>query len=114
MKNAFIICFIFIILNHIKIVELKSLIFPINFSSQLYKTYLNFNTEQKEEFDLNNIFKYIFENKIISKIKIGNPEQEMMVIFSNEEKYFYLSNNQDIITDKFLYQFLYQKNIIFI
>ena len=57
---------------------------------------------------MNNIFKYIFENKIISKIKIGNPEQEMMVIFSNEEKYFYLSKNQDIITDKFLYQFLYQ------
>ena len=108
MKNVFIISIIFIILNHIKIIELKSVIFPIDFSSQLYITYLNFNVEQKEEFDLNNIFKYIFENKIISKIKIGNPEQEMMVIFSNEEKYFYLSKNPDIITDKFLYQFLNQ------
>ena len=108
MKNEFIITIIFILLNHIKIIELKSVVFPINFSSQLYFTYLNFNVEQKEEFDLNNIFNYIFKNKVISKIKIGNSEQEMMVIFSNEEKYFYLSKNPDIIKDKFLNQFLRQ------
>ena len=102
--KKFFMYFLFILLYHINIVELKTIVFPVCFSSQLYINYLNFNVNKKQEIDLNGIFKYIFENKIISNIIIGSPEQEMMVLFSNEEKYFYLSKNTDVISEDFLCQ----------
>ena len=52
--------------------------------------------------DLDNIIKYIFENKIISTISIGTPTQKMMIVFSNNDNLLYLSKDPEITNDKFL------------
>ncbi len=89
---------------YLKIVEIISLTFPIRFSSISYINYLKSQKDIKEELNVENIMNYIFHNKIISSITIGNPTQKMMIFFNNEENSFYLSKDPDINNDNFLYE----------
>ena len=89
---------------YLKIVEIISLTFPIRFSSISYINYLKSQNDIKEELNVENIMNYIFHNKIISSITIGNPTQKMMIFFNNEENSFYLSKDPDINNDNFLYE----------
>jgi hypothetical protein len=86
----------------LKIVGINSLSFPIKSSSYSYIKYLNSKLEETQNLDLDNIIKYIFENKILSTISIGTPTQKMMIIFNNNDNSLYLSKDPEITNDKFL------------
>ena len=89
---------------YVKICEIDSLTFPIRFTSISYINFLKSQNDIKEELNIENIMNYIFHNKIISSISIGNPTQKMMIFFNNEENSFYLSKDPDINNDNFLYE----------
>ena len=101
-SKSIIIFYFFLIIFKLKILGINSLIFPIKSSSNSYIKYLNSKVEENQNIDLENIIKYIFENKIISTISIGTPSQKMMIIFSNNDNSFYLSKDPEIGNDKFL------------
>ena len=86
----------------LNIFEISPLTFPIKFSSKSYIAFLNSKKNEEKNLNLDNIIKYIFENKITSTIYIGTPSQKMMITFSNQEYTFYLSKNPEINNDEFL------------
>ena len=108
-KNSFFFSFFLLIVFHLKILKIYSLIFPVQFSSVSYINYLQSQKEMKE-LNINNIMKYIFNNKITSLIYIGNPPQKMMIIFNNEEYSFYLSKEPEINNDSFLNEYIVKIN----
>ena len=61
---------------YVKICEIDSLTFPIRFTSISYINFLKSQNDIKEELNIENIMNYIFHNKIISSISIGNPTQK--------------------------------------
>ena len=104
-KSKIIIYYFLLFIFEIKIISISCLSFSLKFSSNLYINYLNSQISYTEEFNklyIEQIIKYIFENKIISTLYIGNPLQKMTIFFNNNENSFYLSKDPEINNDKFL------------
>lgn len=110
-SKSIIIYYLFLIIIKSKILGINSLTFPIKSSSNSYIKYLNLKEEETQNLDLNNIIKYIFDNKIISTISIGTPSQKMMIIFSNNDNSLYLSKNPYISNDKFLIEYNFVRTL---
>ena len=108
-KNSNFFSFLLLIIFQLNINYISSLTFPIKISSESYIKYLKSQKETKDLI-LDKIIKYIFHNKIISSIYIGNPTQKMTIFFNNEEYSFYLSKDQEINNDKFVNEYIIKQN----
>ena len=108
-KNSNFFSFLLLIIFQLNINYISSLTFPIKISSESYIKYLKSQKETKDLI-LDKIMKYIFHNKIISSIYIGNPTQKMTIFFNNEEYSFYLSKDQEINNDKFVNEYIIKQN----